>query len=226
MLESPATPPHPLLATADILSARSLFDGLPYPVLLIGDDFEVLFSNTEAKRCYGEADRCFELAHGHDKPCTTDESLCPKLVAERTGRLTTARHVHDTCDGRVPFLICAVPLESGHVVTLELPTNHDPSEDIRRASWRALTVSTLALALLIPGVIFGPVGTLNGVFTLVLGCMALISAVEGVRATRRGLGPSHGRVLRSAAVGLSALAVGSGLFVLFMGVIVLARAIL
>lgn len=226
MLESPATLPQAPLNSGDILSARSLFDGLPYPVLLIGDDFEILFSNTEAKRCYGEADHCFELAHGHHEPCTTDESLCPKLVAERTGRLTTARHVHDTCDGRLPFMICAVPLESGHVVTLELPTHHDPSEDIRRSSWRALTVATLAIALLIPGVILGPVGALNGVFTLVLGLMALISAVEAVKATRRGLGPAHGRVLRSAAVGLSALAVGSGLLVLVMAMSLLGRALL
>ncbi len=221
-----ATPSRPTLDSHDILSARDLFDGLPYPVLLIGDDYEVLFSNLEAKQSYGEGHHCFEMAHGRDAPCSTDESLCPKLVAQRTGRLTTAQHVHQTNEGHRPYLICAIPLASGTVVTLELPTDHDPSLEIRRTCWRALTVAALALAVLVPGVIFGPVGTLNGVFTVALGVMALVASLEAIRTTHRGLGPSHGRALRWTALGLSAIAVATGLLVLGMGVTLILRAVL
>lgn len=216
---------RPVLTGNDFLSARGLLDGLPYPVLLIGDDFEVRFANHEARRTFGEGTRCHELAHCLDQPCSGDESLCPKLVAQNTGRFTTAQHVHTTTDGKQSVFVCAVPLDNGEVITLHVPTGHDPSRFVRTAAWGGVVFATIALFVLFLGLFVGLFSAFNAVLTIGLGLIALGLSYEALSATRRGLAPQRGQLLRTAAVSMSLLSIGAGASVLLGVLFILLRSL-
>lgn len=217
---------RPAISEADFDAAQGMLEGLPYPVMLIGDDFEIRFANWEARRHYGDRAHCHELCHGLDTPCSTDDSLCPKLVAERTGRVTTSSHVHKTDRGPVEVLVCAVPLETGEVVALHFPAVRDASTSPRRLYWWGIALSAVALVVLIPGIFLGVFSGLFAAATVVIGSVALALALDGHKAARRGVGATGSVVVKGLSFGMSATATTAGVLVLASAALILLRGLL
>jgi len=200
-----------MLTRGDAAFDPGLLDRLPYPVLLIGDDFEVIFENQEARRAYGEARTCYELLHDGHEPCTTDPDLCPKLVAQKTGKLTTAHHVHRINGVKQAILECAIPLKTGEVLAIDLPIDVEPSAVIRHSAWWAIGLAVFGLAFLLPGFFVGTVGGFNALVAVTLGALGLAVGLDARQATSRGLGPARGRLLCLVGIALSAVTLVSGL---------------
>ncbi len=202
---------HSVLSRSELASAEPLLNRLRYPVVVIGDEFEVLFQNKQATQTYGLGRTCHEVFHNRTEPCTTDEALCPMRVAQASGRLTTARHVHRVHGAAMPVLECAIPLDSGDVVAIHLPVDQDSSVLIRRSASWGLMLAVVGLGILIPGAFVGTIGAINAFLAVVLGAVALGVCLGASQATHRGLGPSAGRSLRGLGIAVSAITLLGGL---------------
>ena len=87
----------------------SLFDKLLYPILVINDEYDVIFLNTAAKKEYlqdianGESNvkdrldkKCYKISHGYDRPCHEIGEDCPikELSADKNKNYVTVKHNH------------------------------------------------------------------------------------------------------------------------------------
>ena len=83
----------------------SLFDKLFTPILLIKDNFDVIFLNNDAKDAYGAESRrpenaqnlkCFAISHGYDRPCYEYGEECPvkNLIDDESIDKSSVNHIH------------------------------------------------------------------------------------------------------------------------------------
>ncbi len=88
----------------------SALDLIPEPVLLVGENLQVLFANRKAREVYGsEAETCYGLSHGFSKPCYEYEGHpCPvKNIKELGVKKSGVVHVHKTQEGERYFYVVA-----------------------------------------------------------------------------------------------------------------------
>lgn len=88
------------------------FEAIPVPVLLIDDDFNVVYMNRVAREVYGEeaqGKKCFDAGHRFSHPCYLVENLtCPvKTIKESDLSSTSVIHVHKTIAGKKYFYVIA-----------------------------------------------------------------------------------------------------------------------
>ena len=87
----------------------SLFDKLPYPILVINDKYDVIFLNASAKKEYLsdisdnksnienlKEKKCYKISHGYDKPCYEMGEICPikNLLENKDINIYKINHNH------------------------------------------------------------------------------------------------------------------------------------
>jgi len=99
-----------------------MFDLLPEPVLWIGKNYEVLWSNDSARRLYdADSPFCYSSFHGLDRPCNEMGEPCPKGQAESLGAPVSVIHAHlDRALEPGLFRVVALPIETGGLLELHL----------------------------------------------------------------------------------------------------------
>ena len=108
-----------------------MLDTLPFPVLEIGANYEILKINAAGEQEYGaKHGTCYRLTHGHDAPCDQHGEPCPKFEAERSGQPLSVLHVHEKAGETERYNVTAVPLDGGGVVELHVPLDDVKTTDI------------------------------------------------------------------------------------------------
>lgn len=133
VLRSSVHPPAPvrlaLTATA-VSDALPLLDHLPFPVLWIGYDYRVRWSNrAAASRFQSSGAPCYECMHGYQSPCDTEKDQpCRALAAAREGLPSGNVHLHPTPTGIELFKVTSVPAAGG-ILELHVPIDDSYSHD-------------------------------------------------------------------------------------------------
>lgn len=110
------------LASADLETSKALLEALPYPVMHIAPDYDVLWMNTAAVADYrSRRGSCFSISHGRSQPCHYAGELCPKLRAEERQEATSVNHVHVVSGGVEIYKVVALPVREGGVLELHIP---------------------------------------------------------------------------------------------------------
>ncbi len=114
--------PPALLQGQDLEQAQAFLEYLPYPVMLIGEDYKIRWLNHAGRETYGDQlGLCHQISHGYPEPCDRHGEPCPKLQAERTGTPASFGHVHKTQDSHGYFKVTALPLAGGGVLEVHVP---------------------------------------------------------------------------------------------------------
>jgi len=110
-IDSPATdnnmtPPVELL---------SLLDALPEPRILVDREYRIMAANHAYRREVGNPNAiigrtCYEVSHHFDKPCDQCGESCPRLVAEKSGEVSRALHLHYTPRGEEHVDVELIPI--------------------------------------------------------------------------------------------------------------------
>jgi len=91
----------------------SRLDLVPVPILVIGEDFGLIFVNRKARELYGdEASTCYKLSHGLEEPCRTEDGHpCPmSFLNSEEAPPKGVIHVHRTKDGNRYFYVLTQPV--------------------------------------------------------------------------------------------------------------------
>ncbi|WP_457599987.1 diguanylate cyclase [Hydrogenivirga sp.] len=86
----------------------SMLDLVPLPVLVIDENYNLLFVNRRAREVYGgEAGTCFSLSHGFTRPCSPEDGHPCPIARIREGEEfpVGVLHVHRTSSGELYFYI-------------------------------------------------------------------------------------------------------------------------
>jgi signal transduction histidine kinase/PAS domain-containing protein len=103
---------------------QAVIDTFHDPILVVGPDYQLVLANRAARQLAGIPEppfgclKCYQVSHGRDQPCDSDEEVCPMRTATKLKGPVTARHVHLAADGREVFTeVTATPLldETGEV---------------------------------------------------------------------------------------------------------------
>ncbi len=92
----------------------SSFDLVPVPVLVLDENYRLLFVNRRAREVYGSGgDTCYTLTHGSESRCSAQEGHPCPIDFIREEKLPTygTVHVHRTEDGDAYFYVLASYLE-------------------------------------------------------------------------------------------------------------------
>jgi diguanylate cyclase (GGDEF)-like protein/PAS domain S-box-containing protein len=88
----------------------SAFDLLPEALLVIDENYKIVFANKRAKEVYGSfSDTCYGLSHGFPVPCyEVEEHPCPvKNIKEHGLKRSGVVHLHRTEEGEGYFYVVA-----------------------------------------------------------------------------------------------------------------------
>ncbi|EDP75526.1 diguanylate cyclase [Hydrogenivirga sp. 128-5-R1-1] len=92
----------------------SYLDLVPVPVLVVDENFGLLFVNKRARELYGDGvGTCYALSHGFDRPCSAEDGHpCPMFLlnSEDTSPQGTI-HVHRTREGNKYFYVLTQPVK-------------------------------------------------------------------------------------------------------------------
>jgi signal transduction histidine kinase len=111
-----------LALSEDTLEAPELFqqsviDGLPEPIMVIGEDYRIKLMNRAARDFSpGDADAgmskfCYQVSHQREASCKGMGHPCPLEQARESGQPVTVVHEHYQADGEQRFVeIIAAPL--------------------------------------------------------------------------------------------------------------------
>ncbi len=99
-------------------------DLIPEPVLVIDENYRIVFLNRKAKEVYGDVEQtCYGLTHASEVPCyELDSHPCPVKIIKESG-LDSFRvvHIHSTKEGKSYFYIIAgYDRETGVYVELHI----------------------------------------------------------------------------------------------------------
>jgi diguanylate cyclase (GGDEF)-like protein len=118
-------------------AAKPLLESLPFPVMLIDEEYRVVYRNAEAMRTYGSATgTCYELTHGYSQPCDKSGETCP--MAEATSRMTAATvcHAHVGANRTVTLhKVVAIPVQGGGILECHIELDDLVSEDSLTRVW-------------------------------------------------------------------------------------------
>jgi diguanylate cyclase (GGDEF)-like protein len=119
-----------VLDEAALAASQLLLAALPYPVLLISEDYRVTWSNPAAKAVYGEGEgACHLLSHSHAYPCALFGEACPKARAEAEGAAVSVSHAHNTATGLELFNVTVLPVSGGGVLEFHIPLDDVMARD-------------------------------------------------------------------------------------------------
>lgn len=111
-----------ILDEAAIAASQPLLEALPYPVLVISEDYQVTWTNPAAKAAYGEGGgTCHLLTHSYASPCALFGEPCPKARVEAGGTGVSVSHAHNTQTGLELFNVTALPVSGGGVLEFHVP---------------------------------------------------------------------------------------------------------
>jgi len=104
------------LEAADVFQ-QSIMDGIPEPIMVIGEDYRIKLMN-RAARDFSSGDAgslpplyCYQVSHGREAPCRGMGHPCPLEQVRESGQPVTVVHEHYQADGERRFVeIIAAPL--------------------------------------------------------------------------------------------------------------------
>jgi len=111
---------------------RLTLDAIPFPVLLIDKNYQVVFMNKRAKELYtNDGQTCYQLTHSFSEPCHLHKDHpCPlKEIVEKGLKEYSVLHRHKTEKGEEYCLVKTVYMPE-HDLFLEL---HIPLEELLSA---------------------------------------------------------------------------------------------
>ncbi|MCU7845794.1 MAG: EAL domain-containing protein [Candidatus Thiodiazotropha sp. (ex Monitilora ramsayi)] len=83
---------------------QTIIDGVADPIMVVDMDYSVKLMNKAAEETPvmmndRAEQKCYQVSHGQDFPCTGDDHSCPLEIAEKTHEPVTVIHRHKTADG-------------------------------------------------------------------------------------------------------------------------------
>jgi diguanylate cyclase (GGDEF)-like protein len=140
------------MSEKSLRDALPVLDLLPEPVLWIGDDYRILWSNAHAQSLYGADSRpCYSSFHGLDRPCNEVGEPCPKADAERLGAPVSVIHAHlERAHEPGLFRVVALPVEAGGILEMHVALGPELIRDdltglFRREYWLEIAHRSQAL---------------------------------------------------------------------------------
>jgi diguanylate cyclase (GGDEF)-like protein len=119
-----------LLAATDIDQARSVLEALPFPVMLIAEDYRVTWLNQSARETYKTSSGlCHQISHGHSKPCDQHGEACPKAMALASLRPTAVYHAHGNDEHSELYKVIAIPTSTNEILELHIPLDDQITTD-------------------------------------------------------------------------------------------------
>ncbi len=157
--------------------ARVALESMDEQVLVIDDNYEIVYANTAAAGAYGmtseamEGRVCYEVTHDMETPCHGEGIQCPHQHVFGTGKRTTVDHKHVEDDGVHYYELSASPVTQNDTVTrmVEVMTDITPRKQ-REAKLRKLrrAVEEAGLAVFITD-IDGTIEYVNPAFESITG---------------------------------------------------------
>ncbi len=96
---------------------QSIIDGVPDPIMVIGEDYRVQLMNRAAREFSSEGSGtseplfCYQVSHQCKAPCKGIGRLCPLEQVRESGQLVRIVHEHYRADGKRCFVeVIAAPL--------------------------------------------------------------------------------------------------------------------
>jgi len=140
------------LSEKSLRDALPLLDLLPEPVLWIGHDYRILWSNVCARGHYDvDSSFCYSSFHGLDRPCNEAGEPCPKAQAESLGAPVSVIHAHlERALEPGLFRVVALPLEAGGILEMHLELGPELIRDdltglFRKEYWLEIAQRSQAL---------------------------------------------------------------------------------
>jgi hypothetical protein len=119
-----------LVDPAGVDGAKEVLDAMPFPVLLIGEDYRVEWGNRSANELYeGRGEHCYQLSHGHERPCDQHGEACPMSSALVQLRPSTVFHAHGTLNHSELFKVIAIPAAGRKILEPHLPLDEAVTRD-------------------------------------------------------------------------------------------------
>lgn len=120
---------------------RTTIDGVPEPIMLISNQYEILMHNKAAKDKYcfdndTEQKFCYQITHNRTEPCNGTEHSCPLKCIKETLSSCSSIHKHIQKDGTIHLVqLSAEPLLDHHGnLTGFIETAHDITDQKRLES--------------------------------------------------------------------------------------------
>ncbi len=102
---------------------QSMIDSIDKPAIFITPDYTILAVNDLYRDTYETevvrgSSRCFEISHGHAKPCDQHGEKCPIQETAETGRASSVMHIHKTDRGQTYCDILMRPVKDSDGMTV------------------------------------------------------------------------------------------------------------
>ncbi len=101
---------------------QSMINAIDKPAIFITPEYKILAVNDLYRDTYetevilGKS-RCFEISHGHDKPCDKHGEDCPIQQSMTTGKASSVIHIHNTEFGKTYCDILMKPVKDSDGMT-------------------------------------------------------------------------------------------------------------
>lgn len=106
----------------NISIVQAMINSIDKPAIFINTDYTILAVNDAYQETYeievkvGQS-KCFEISHGHNKPCDQHGEECPIQTCKSTQRANSVMHVHNTEYGKTYCDILMKPVKDADGIT-------------------------------------------------------------------------------------------------------------
>jgi PAS domain S-box-containing protein len=167
---------------------QGITDGIDESIMLIDNDYKILWENKKQKELFGEAvgGYCYQATHHINSPCQGPHDICPISETKTTGKVSTVVHQHVDKKGNERYVeVSAYPIrnaqgeiiESVHIsrdVTDRINSENEIKENyeiqnginsllrfsLKNISLNELLNNALDIILAIPGLSFKSTGSI------------------------------------------------------------------
>ena len=106
----------------NISIVQSMINSIDKPAIFINTQYVILAVNDAYRDTYENEvrvgnSRCYEISHGHSKPCDQHGELCPIQACQSTQRASSVMHVHNTDFGKTYCDILMKPVKDENGIT-------------------------------------------------------------------------------------------------------------
>lgn len=102
---------------------QAIIESVEKPAIFITNDYAIEAVNQAYRDTYttkvilGQS-KCYEVSHNANKPCDQQGEACPLSSCKKTGKNSSALHIHKTCSGEIYCNILMKPVKDNHGITI------------------------------------------------------------------------------------------------------------
>ncbi|MGQ8364336.1 sigma-54 interaction domain-containing protein [Glaciecola sp. 1036] len=101
---------------------QSMINAIDKPAIFINNNYEILAVNDAYRDTYETevkvgTSRCFEISHGHSKPCDKHGEECPIQQCAKTEKAASVIHIHNVAGGKTYCDILMKPVKDENGIT-------------------------------------------------------------------------------------------------------------